>query len=115
MVEYKSDRWQCIMTLSFPALVTEALVMWTSRFGLFNSESTEKHSRDVTLSKNQLELEIKMNGEQVEGNNDIHLKRNNYNHYVPESSYNRKPRKLSNRKLVTIDGDGRFSEKKVFR
>ena len=89
--------------------------MWTSRFGAHNAENTEKRSNDVTPSKSHLELEIKMNGEQDESDDDFHIQRKNYNHYIPESNYNRQPRKLSHRKVITVNGDGSLAHKKVFR
>ena len=89
--------------------------MWTSRFGVHNAESTEKRSSEVTPSKSHLELEIKLNGEQYENEQDFHVQRKNYNHYVPETNYNRQPRKLSHRKVITVNGDGSLAQKKVFR
>ena len=89
--------------------------MWTSRFGVHNAESTEKRSSDVTPSKSHLELEIKLNGKQDENEQDFHMQRKNYNHYVPETNYNRQPRKLSHRKVITVNGDVSLAQKKVFR
>ena len=89
--------------------------MWTARFGAIESEGTEKRSNDVTPSKSHLELEIRMNGEREEKETNVKFKSNNYNHYVPGKSYKRKARLLSNRKIVTVSGDGEFSQKKTFR
>ena len=89
--------------------------MWTARFGAVDSDGTEKRSNDVTPSKSHLELEIKINGEQEENENNVEFKSNNYNHYIPEKSYKRRARKLSNRKVVSVSGDGRLSQKQTFR
>ena len=97
------------------ALVTEALIMWTARFGAVDSDGTEKRSNDVAPSRTHLELEIKINGEKNENNAEGRFKSSNYNHYDPETSYKRKARKLSHRKVVTVNGDGRLSQKKVLR
>ena len=97
------------------ALVTEALIMWTARFGAVDSDGTEKRSNDVAPSRTHLELEIKINGDKNENNAEGRFKSSNYNHYDPETSYKRKARKLSHRKVVTVNGDGRLSQKKVLR
>ena len=97
------------------ALVTEALIMWTARFGAVDSDGTEKRSNDVAPSRTHLELEIKINGEKNENNAEGRFKSSNYNHYDPETSYKRKARKLSHRKVVTVNGDGRLSQKKVLK
>ena len=97
------------------ALVTEALIMWTARFGAIDSDGTEKRSNDITPSRTHLELEIKINGEKNQNNDEVRFESSNYNHYDPEMSYKRKARKLSHRKVVTVNGDGRLSQKKVLR
>ena len=97
------------------ALVTEALIMWTARFGAVDSDGTEKRSNDVAPSRTHLELEIKINGDKNENNAESRFKSSSYNHYNPETSYKRKARKLSHRKVVTVNGDGRLSQKKVLR
>ena len=101
---------------SFLVLATESLVMWTSRFGILSSEKDKEGSEDITSDKKFLELEIQINNEEVEKSHENKfVVRKNYNSYNSRKTKKTKPIIFKNRKIVTVYGDGRMSQKEVIR
>ena len=90
--------------------------MWTSRFGVLGSEKDKEGSEDITSDNKLLELEIQMNNEDVENTHEHKLVANkNYNIYNSRKNKESKPSIFKHRKIVTVSGDGRMSQKEVIK
>ena len=104
------------LSIYTPVLATEALVMWTARYGVLGSEEEETRPDIMSPKKDHLELEIHMNeiGHEDENNNKID-KRNQYKPYFTKRNHERSASSPKRHKIVTVHGDGRMSQKQVIR
>ena len=98
-------------------LTTEALIMWTSRFGILGSEESKQRLDELPQSKGYLELEILINDDDNEtlGDGDPHGKIKKYKPYFTGKNNKRTTNSLNSRKVVMVHGDGRMSRKQVIR
>ena len=109
-----------LLHLAFTVLATEALVMWTSRFGILKSNDKESGAKKSPEEESFLELEILIGDEggvdDLVGEEGPPQERvRNYNPYFSKNEYKRKRKNANNRNVLTVYGDGRMTRKQVIR